>query len=183
MKCRKRTRIKVQILFGREIVKCNAIIFSIKLDRAATWIQVSGLNKLPNSLDRPRSAIWLFLHYYQGMHVGQPIFMTENRKAEKQMQNKSSSSTWNFEIVAVRVWMTLKKSGGSALWNEGEGFLKSLKNEFQRRPNLKQVWRRVQTYFNKNRRSWLTRGRDVKLIYLSSFSGRERHVHVKRIIP
>ena len=59
--------------------------------------------------------------------MGQPIFMTENRKAAKQMQNKSSSLTWNFEIEAVRVWKTLKKSGGSALWNEGEGFLKLLK--------------------------------------------------------
>ena len=97
MKCRKQTRIKVQILFGREIVKCNAINFSIKLDRAVTWIQVGGLNKLSNSLDRPRSAFWSFLHYYQGMHVGQPIFITENRKAAKRLQNKSSSSTWNFK--------------------------------------------------------------------------------------
>ena len=97
MKCRKRTRIKVQILFGREIVKCNVISFSIKLDRTVTWIQVGGLNKLSNSLDRPRSAFWSFLHYYQGMHVGQPIFMTENRKAAKRLQNKSSSSTWNFK--------------------------------------------------------------------------------------
>ena len=183
MKCRKRTRIKVQILFGREIVKCNAINLSIKLDRAATWIQVGGLNKLSNSLDRPRSAFWSFLHYYQGMHMGQPIFMTENRKAAKRLQNKSSSSTWNFKswlwgcggLCKSRVGL-LSEMKGKASWNHW-------KNEFQRSPNLEQAWRRVQTYLNKNRRSWLTRGRYVKLIYLSSFSGHERHVHVKRNIP
>ena len=117
MKCRKQTRIKGQILFGREIVKCNAINLSIKLDRTATWIQVGGLNKLSNSLDRPRSAMWSFLHYFQGMHVGQPIFMTENRKAVKRLQNKSSSLTWNFKS-----W----RWGCGWLWNK-VGWVCSLK--------------------------------------------------------
>ena len=147
MKCRKRTRIKGQILFGREIVKCNAINLSIKLDRTATWIQVGGLNKLSNSLDRPRSAIWSFLHYFQGMHVGQPIFMTETEKQRKRLQNKSSSSTWNFKSWWWGCGWLWNKVGWVCSLKWGEGFLKLLKNYFQRSPNLKQIWRRVLTYF------------------------------------
>ena len=56
------------------------------------------------------------------MHVGQPIFMTENRKAVKQLKNKSSSSTWNFNRGGEGVDDFGTKSGGSALWNEGEDF-------------------------------------------------------------
>ena len=109
MKCRKRTRIKGQILFGREIVKCNEINLSIKLDRTATWIQVGGLNKLSNSLDRPRSAFWSFLHYFQGMHVGQPIFMTET---EKQRNDCKISRAVRLEIFKLWRW------GCGWLWNK-----------------------------------------------------------------
>ena len=120
MKCRKQTRIKVQILFGREIVKCNAINFSIKLDRTVTWIQVGGLNKLSKSLDRPRSAIWSFLHYYQGMHVGQPIFMTET---EKQRNECKISRAVRLEILKSWRW------GCGRLWKSRVGLLSEMKGK------------------------------------------------------
>ena len=117
MKCRKWTRIKGQILFGRKIVECNTINLSIKLDRTATWIQVGGLNKLSNSLDRPRSAIWSFLHYYQGMHVGQPIFMTETEKQQNNCKISRAVRSWNFQM-----W----RWGCGWLWNK-VGWVCSLK--------------------------------------------------------
>ena len=123
MKCRKRTKIKVQILFGREIVECNAIHFSIKLDRTVTWIQVGGLNKLSKSLDRPWSAFWSFLHYYQGMHVDQPIFMTETEKQRNKC--KISRAVW-LEILKLWRW------GCGGLWKSRVGLLSEMKGKASR---------------------------------------------------
>ena len=59
--------------------------------------------------------------------MGQPIFMTET---EKQRNDWKISRAVRLEILnrggeGVDDFGT--KSGGSALWNEGEGFLKLLK--------------------------------------------------------
>ena len=67
------------------------------------------------------------------MYVDQPIFMTENRKAAKRLNNKSSSSTWNFNSGGEGVDNFGTKSGGSALWNEGEGFLEIIKKLFPKK--------------------------------------------------
>ena len=47
--------------------------------------------------------------------MGQPIFMTENRKAVKRLKNKLSSLTLNFNCGGEGVDNFGTKSGGSAL--------------------------------------------------------------------
>ena len=79
------------------------------------------------------------------MHVDQPIFMNRKQKSSEKIEKISRMvrlEILNRGGVGVE---DLSKLGGSALWNEGEGFLKLLKNKFQRSPNLEQVWRQDQT--------------------------------------